>query len=178
MIREKQQKLRLLTEWMDYFILLNKDEIIRSLNQDGVVFIQQKLDDEHYEAEFGLMVLSNQQIDLTLRLVIRTGEDAGKSFWFDIRKRDKRGDVFFNENTENKWLLRYDLERFLKHASHQAFAHLEKWVAEAGESRRISKAYEAEAEQLIQETLTNFYLDARDFEALAQLFPVKAESTH
>lgn len=168
----KRQKLRLLTEWMDYFIMEHKEEIKRSLHEEGIVFIQEKQEDENVEVVFGLMILSNQEIDVTLRLTKYTGDEAGKSFWFDIRKRKGAGIVLFNEDTEVKRLMRYPLQNFLQFATHKAFEHLLSWVQEAEAIRKVTQAHEAEAEGIIQESLLNYYLEKRDFEALRHLFPV------
>lgn len=172
---DKRQKLRLLTEWMDYFILENKEEIRRSLNSERIVFIQNKLETEHYDADFGLMILSNQDVDLTLRLTVNSGEEEGKSFWFDVRKRRDGGLVLFKEDTKVQSLSRYQLKNFLQYASHQAFAHLVKWMEEADANRKVTEAHEDEANLVIQEALVNFYLDKKDFEALKLLFPKKED---
>lgn len=167
----RRQKLRLLTEWMDYFLLENKDEIKRSLNAEGIVFIQNKLENENYVADFGLMILSNQDVDLTLRLTLNSGEEEGKSFWFDIRKRPTTGVILFNEDGDEKSLVRYQLKNFLQYASHRAFLHLEEWMAEAEDNRKLTESYQPEVEMVIQEALVNFYLDKGDYEALKLMFP-------
>ena len=171
----KTQKLRLLTEWMDYFILKNKEEIKRSLNTERIVFIQNTLETENFVADFGLMILSNQDVDLTLRLTMNSGEEEGKSFWFDIRKRQVGGLVLFQEDSKVPRLARYQLKNFLQYASHQAFAHLVKWMEESESNRKITEAHEEEAEMVIQEALLNFYLDRGDFEALKLMFPKKED---
>lgn len=171
----KSQKLRLLTEWMDYFILENKEEIKRSIVSGRTVFLQKKMENENYHADFGLMLVSNQEVDLTLKLTINSGEDEGKSCWFNIVKRQDTGVVLFNEKVGVTRIVRYQLKSFLQYASHQAFAHLEDWMEEAEENRKVTEAHEKEAEMVIRESIMNFYLDRGDFESLRLMFPEKKE---
>jgi hypothetical protein len=173
----RRQKLRLLTEWMDYFILEHKEEIKRSLKQEEIVFIQNQLDEKDYDVAFGLMVFENFEMDLAINLSMKTGKDKGQCFWFEIQKRDNQSKVWFNGNTENEELVHYPLETFMRYMSHQALTHLLSWILEAQEVKKISCFYKGEVEAVIQDALINYYLDRGQFEALKQMFPKGAEQT-
>ena len=173
----RRQKLRLLTEWMDYFILEHKEEIIRSLKQEEIVFIQNQLDENNYDVAFGLMVFENFEMDLAINLSMKTGKDKGQSFWFEIQKRDDQSKVWFNGNTESEEVIHYPLETFMRYMSHQALSHLLGWIKEAQEVKRISSFYKDEVEAVIQDALINYYLDSGQFEVLKQMFPKETEQT-
>lgn len=166
----RRQKLRLLTEWMDYFILENKEEIKRSLCEDERVFIQSAMEETNYDVDFGLMILSDGELDLTLKLTVKTGRDKGQSFWFDIQKRKDGANLLFNGNADSQRVIRYNLYSFMQYMSHQALTHLLEQVKETQEIKRASLAYKAEAEALIQESLVNFYLDRGQLDALELMF--------
>jgi hypothetical protein len=173
----RRQKLRLLTEWMDYFILEHKEEIKRSLKQEEIVFIQNQLDENNYDVVFGLMVFENFEMDLAINLSMKTGKDKGQSFWFEIQKRDDQSKVWFNGNAESEEVIHYPLETFMRYMSHQALSHLLGWIKEAQEVKRISIFYKDEVEAVIQDALINYYLDSGQFEVLKQMFPKETEQT-
>lgn len=170
------EKLRLLMEWMDYFILQNRDEINESLKEDGIVFVQSKEEDDNHQADFGAFILPNLEVDVELTLTIKTGEDAGKSYRIDVKKRPKGSALIFNRDADNSPVARYQLESFMNRTPFKALSHLFEWMKEAEHNRKMSEQYEQEAEELIQESLINYCLDNRLFDELKALLATQPEA--
>ena len=170
---KRRQKLQLLTEWMDFFILENKDGIQRSLLEEGRVFMEQKVDKEDFLASFGLMILSNGEVDVNLQLVFKTGDDEGKSVSFTIRTRVDGSAVLYYGNPDVPNAVTYDLKMFMKYTSYQALTHMLTWIKESHDARKVSEIYENEAEDIIHESLVNYYLENRQFDALKALMQEK-----
>lgn len=166
----RRQKLRLLTEWMDYFILENKREIERSMYEDGIVFIYRELTKEMHDVRFSLMVLTNYELSLNVQLKMNTGVSKGQRICFDIQKRDNKYIVVFKDNRNEGEVLTYQLDFLLRYMSHRSLEDLIGFIKEVRTNKESCLVCEKEVEAFTQESIINYYLDKGDFESLKQRF--------
>ena len=173
----RRQKLRLLTEWMDYFILENKQEIERSMNEEGIVFICNKLEKEEYDIAFGLMIFTNYEMNLSVKVTINAGADKGQSIWIEIQKQDNKSIVLFSDNREFGKVLTYQLDLLMGYMSHQSLADLIESIKEIKTNKEACQVCEIEVEAFIQESIINYYLDKGEFEPLKQILSKEVKQT-
>lgn len=171
----RHQKLQMLTGLMDAFMDKHEEDIKQSLKEEGRVLFSDKLERTDMDVEFGMMILSTQEVDVTVKATQKEEGALGKSLWMDVRKREHGGVVLFNGNTEKNEVVRYSMNAFLSYIAYLPMNKLFNWMKEAEDIRKVSMRYQKVADAVARESLVNYYLEKRDFASLQQFIESEKE---
>lgn len=175
---KKRENFHLLTDLLNYFLADEEDEMKRSLHEEGRVFIQSSLEEYRYNASFGLMLLSNDEMDLFVKVDYVDGTDKGDSYSLDIRKRGNQFIVMTNNSLKNSRPFVYQLDYFkaiLKSKRQKAFLNFMAELDVAKEAKRVTAMYQKKAEAVLDESFINYCLDNRRFDLLETFLEKNSE---
>lgn len=165
----KRQNLLLLSNLLDYFLEDNEEEIERSLDEDGRVFVQSKLEEFSYDAKFELLVISNLDMDVSVKVDYVSGGHTGKSYDFTIRKRGNTFVPMLKDSTDEGRPLVFSIDALvMQFELHQqfSFSKLLKNLKTKKEELIVHERYASDAEHVIEQSYVNYCLDNRRFDLL------------